>query len=154
MAIFYSPATGGFYDEAIHGARLIDDPADTRKAGPARRRRQIANPACIIPADAVAVSAEEHQEMMAQVGDGANIAWRSGRPVAVSQQTDDPSHAIALRRRQRDRLLAASDWTQLPDAPLDRQQVAEAAAWRRALRDMDFEVDDVPAAPSWFELPA
>ena len=36
-------------------------------------------------------------------------------------------------RLHRDRLLAASDWTQLPDAPVD------AAAWatyRQALRDL------------------
>ena len=35
-------------------------------------------------------------------------------------------------RFHRDRLLAASDWTQLPDAPVDRDAWA---AYRQALRD-------------------
>lgn len=35
-------------------------------------------------------------------------------------------------RNHRDRLLAASDWTQLPDAPVDRQAWAD---YRQALRD-------------------
>jgi len=35
-------------------------------------------------------------------------------------------------RRHRDLLLAASDWTQLPDAPVDR---AAWATYRQALRD-------------------
>jgi len=35
-------------------------------------------------------------------------------------------------RRHRDLLLAASDWTQLPDAPVDKQAWAN---YRQALRD-------------------
>ena len=35
-------------------------------------------------------------------------------------------------RLHRDRLLAESDWTQLPDAPVDRQAWAD---YRQALRD-------------------
>ena len=35
-------------------------------------------------------------------------------------------------RRHRDRLLVASDWTQLPDAPVDK---AAWAKYRQALRD-------------------
>ena len=35
-------------------------------------------------------------------------------------------------RAHRDRLLAASDWTQVPDAPVDRQAWAD---YRQALRD-------------------
>lgn len=35
-------------------------------------------------------------------------------------------------RHHRNRLLAASDWTQLPDAPVDRQAWAD---YRQALRD-------------------
>ena len=39
---------------------------------------------------------------------------------------------IARMRLYRDRLLAESDWTQLPDAPVDR---AAWADYRQALRD-------------------
>jgi hypothetical protein len=47
-------------------------------------------------------------------------------------------------RFERDRLLFASDWTQLPDAPLTTEQVAEATTYRQALRDM---TDPVIANP-------
>lgn len=39
---------------------------------------------------------------------------------------------IARMRLHRDRLLAESDWTQLPDAPVDRDAWAD---YRQALRD-------------------
>jgi hypothetical protein len=55
--------------------------------------------------------------------------------------TDDNrrDRAAAAARQKRNGLLAASDWTQLPDVPID------ASAWRtyrQALRD-------VPSQPGW-----
>lgn len=47
-------------------------------------------------------------------------------------ETDDLDVLAARMRYQRDRLLAASDWTQHLDAPVDR---AAWAAYRQALRD-------------------
>ena len=50
----------------------------------------------------------------------------------ILTQTDDVEILTARMRLHLDRLLAASDWPQLPDAPVD------AAAWadyRQALRD-------------------
>jgi Phage tail assembly chaperone protein len=47
-------------------------------------------------------------------------------------RTDDPDILAARMRIYRDRLLAQSDWTQLPDAPVDRQAWAD---YRQALRD-------------------
>lgn len=56
--------------------------------------------------------------------------------------------AMARLRRVRDALLAASDWTQLPDAACDR---AAWARYRRALRDMTETADpfnpEFPAEP-------
>ena len=52
-------------------------------------------------------------------------------------------------RAERNRLLVASDWTQLPDAPVD------AAAWatyRQALRDITAEAN--PFAIVWPESPS
>jgi hypothetical protein len=49
----------------------------------------------------------------------------------------------------RDRLLSESDWTQLPDAPVD------SAAWadyRQALRDLPENTDD-PRQADWPEPP-
>jgi len=41
-------------------------------------------------------------------------------------------HLLERMRQHRDRLLKESDWTQLPDAPVDREQWA---TYRQALRD-------------------
>lgn len=58
--------------------------------------------------------------------------------------------AYAGLRAERDALLAASDWTQVPDAPVD------AAAWakyRQALRDLPATTKD-PASVKWPKAPA
>lgn len=52
-------------------------------------------------------------------------------------------------RAERDRLLAASDWTQVADAPVD--QVAWAA-YRQALRDIP-QQDGFPRDVAWPEKP-
>ena len=57
-------------------------------------------------------------------------------------------------RLQRDRLLAASDWTQTADAPVDK---VAWAAYRQALRDFPAtwepsEIADFPNPPDYVEL--
>jgi len=48
-------------------------------------------------------------------------------------ETDVPDEYLVERmRNHRNRLLAESDWTQLPDTPVDR---AAWATYRQALRD-------------------
>jgi hypothetical protein len=39
-------------------------------------------------------------------------------------------------REIRDRELSASDWTQVPDAPLSAERAAEFSLWRQQLRDL------------------
>jgi hypothetical protein len=56
----------------------------------------------------------------------------------------------SLMRMERDRLLAASDWTQVPDAPVDR---AAWATYRQALRDLPSNTTD-PRNPAWPTPPA
>jgi len=61
-----------------------------------------------------------------------------------------PARALAELREQRNALLTASDWTQLPDAP-----TANAAAWRlyrQALRDLP-QRTVYPNAPTWPTAP-
>ena len=54
-------------------------------------------------------------------------------------------YLVERMRRHRDRLLAESDWTQLPDAPVDQ---AAWASYRQALRD--FPDTWVPASIATF----
>jgi len=64
-------------------------------------------------------------------------------------ETDDPAILFIRMRHQRDLRLAASDWTQTADAPVDK---AAWAAYRQALRDFPAtwepsEVCNFPLAP-------
>jgi hypothetical protein len=62
----------------------------------------------------------------------------------VSWEPPEPDPAIEMRR-ERDRLLKLSDWTQLPDAPVDQQAWA---TYRQELRDLP-ERDDWPNIENW-----
>lgn len=81
----------------------------------------------------------------AQIGDfwdGATFTSPSATDVEIETQW-------IIIRSERNNLLTASDWTQLPDAPVD------AAAWatyRQALRDITTQAD--PFAIVWPESPS
>ena len=69
-------------------------------------------------------------------------------PVDVATATD--AQIAACVREWRNRQLAASDWTQLPDSPADK---ASWATYRQQLRDMMQQNSDpklivFPTAPS------
>jgi len=51
---------------------------------------------------------------------------------SILQPTDDVAILAVRMRHHRDRLLAESDWTQLPDSSADKQAWAD---YRQALRD-------------------
>lgn len=144
---YYSPSTGGFYSEAIHGAREVAEAqtAAEKKAG--KRPTMVDNPACSIPADAVLISDERHDELVRAQGEGKVISVRGGQPVAVNPIITTEQRWSA-RRAVRDRKLAACDWTQLPDAfggNTDRQ--AAWAVYRQALRDLNMDAADWPGEP-------
>ncbi|OYX16616.1 MAG: hypothetical protein B7Z07_02425 [Sphingomonadales bacterium 32-67-7] len=106
----------------------------------------IPNPDCMIPADAVPVTPSEYEKLFAAQSEGKVIVARGGRPRAVDAE-EDAETRTARNRLRRDRLLAASDWTQLPDSPLASDQRAAWATYRQALRDMDLLHPVWPEAP-------
>lgn len=74
--------------------------------------------------------------------------------VQVADKTEEElaseiSVKAAQKRAERDRLLAASDWTQVEDAPVNKQ---EWAAYRQSLRDLPqqegFPDIELPTKPS------
>ena len=56
----------------------------------------------------------------------------------VDTKTDEirAEEALEALRRERNIKLAMSDWTQLPDSPLNEEQKAAWAEYRQALRDI------------------
>jgi hypothetical protein len=65
---------------------------------------------------------------------------------------EDPEAVKASLRPERDRLLSASDWTQLNDTTLPEDHLAAWAAYRQDLRDLTDEIDengevDLPEKP-------
>ena len=103
--MFYSKTTGGFYDSEIHGSSM--------------------------PEDVVEISKEAHAELLAAQASGkAIVGDKDGLPQSVDRVASLSWDDI---RSKRDALLAGSDWSQLPDAPVD---VAAWAAYRKALRDL------------------
>lgn len=142
---YFSPATGGFYHEAIHGARMIDGPLTTREAKAGKRPEQVPNPACTIPEDAVPISEARFAELMAAQADGMTIVAKGAAPVARKRVLDEAARQAA-RRTRRDNLLAKSDWTQLPDA--NPPGGVKAWSWyRQQLRDLDMEGNQWPTPP-------
>tara|TARA_Y100000766_G_scaffold206374_1_gene178141 strand:- start:388 stop:801 length:414 start_codon:yes stop_codon:yes gene_type:complete len=52
------------------------------------------------------------------------------------------SESYTQLRIKRNQKLAASDWSQFPDSPLDSTKKAEWATYRQALRDLPANVND------------
>lgn len=78
-------------------------------------------------------------------------AWEIARAESLRPLSDDD---LATQvRAQRNALIAACDWTMLPDAPLTAEELAVWTAYRQALRDVPQQVG-FPAGVQWPEAPA
>ena len=66
------------------------------------------------------------------------------------QDAEDEAQLMDELRSHRDLLLKSSDWTQVPDAPVDQ---AAWSTYRQALRDLPANTED-PENPVWPEPPS
>ena len=74
---------------------------------------------------------------------GQAVNWKAEEQSVVTPQKIEAGKVGELRAR-RDALLFASDWTQLPDAPVDQKRWA---IYRQQLRDMVFDKPEWPERP-------
>ncbi|PZW75538.1 phage tail assembly chaperone [Pseudomonas sp. 2848] len=154
MKKFYSPGTGGFYDEEVHGLRLIED----------ARGKLIANPDCCMPVDVVEISNEEHAELLEGESSGKRItANEDGYPVLTDPPRPSSEEVAAFERQWRDGALQAAIWLRErhrdqqeigTDTSLTAEQFAALLVYMQALRDwpqsQQFpEIEHRPVAPPW-----
>lgn len=99
------------------------------------------------------ISSDHTQLWMDFPADIENYKISNGKLIRISDaEIDDreATQAWSLFRSLRDTRLAACDWTQVPDAPVDQ---AAWAAYRQALRDLPSNTTD-PRNPTWPTPPA
>jgi hypothetical protein len=99
------------------------------------------------PPDAIAITADERDRALADLRPGHRIvAGEGGRPV-VAPATLTTDEVLAVRRRRRNALLAACDWTQAADSPISTTDRSAWAEYRQALRTLPKPSPTRPA--SW-----
>lgn len=170
--IYFSPSLMAFFDDAVHGARLVEvvdstaltealgaltseefagedalaDVADQRAALLRNPPVQmVPNPDCGIPEDGVEISAEHHATLMQGQADGLMIGWdaESSLPMLKRRPVDHEALIMGVKK-ERDRLLRESDWTQLPDNELSKADRLAWKAWRQAVREAARGYEDQP----------
>ena len=89
------------------------------------------------PGDHIKINEEDRESVQLELDRGAHPVLQDDGSWKV-QEADQPPVESALRnlRIERDRQLAASDWTQIPDAPLTAAERRLWQAHRQALRDL------------------
>jgi hypothetical protein len=132
------------YNRAVKDAKE-DTPTPIRSQFQKRQRQveadpimvEVANPHCRLPADAIEISAEEHGRLLDAAHQSGKIIvpGTDGRPT-LKDATLDVDQLLTAARARRDRALAATDWTMLPDAQLSEAKRKLWAEHRQALRDL------------------
>lgn len=83
---------------------------------------------------------------------GDDLIYREEIVSAVEDVDAKNEAEAASVRTERDRLLAASDWTQLPDCPLASDDIMSWAGYRQALRDLP-QSAGFPSGVEWPQAP-
>ncbi|EQB09673.1 tail fiber assembly protein [Novosphingobium lindaniclasticum] len=127
MALFFSAATLGFYDDTVHAT---------------------------MPPDVRPITRDAHTAIMDAASSGMMIAANdNGDPIAVPPPPPPADQLARQLRTKRDKLLAASDFTQVPDSPFTAAEREEWRLYRQALRDLPETTLD-PSAVAWPNAPA
>lgn len=150
---------GESYDMGPHHPPLVNDEADaiTITDVPDLSVKPpmvtVPNPDCRIPADAVEVTREEHQTLLAGQSSEKMIHVVNGKAVLVDAPPPSNEEAARRAREQRDHLLADSDWVRLRALDTGEDVPQAWQAYRQALRDITKQ-SGFPQNINWPEKPA
>lgn len=148
-------------DCAAWGARALFDEAtdwqaraeEVREAGDDARAN-----ACARNAESCRIAAR-NALIAAGLPDEQAVEPESWAPLSGEELVQREADAVealesawSMLRARRDALLGASDWTQLPDAPLSATEAAAWNAYRQKLRDLPARISS-PHDPPWPEPP-
>ena len=123
MKYFYSPSTSGFYMDEIHSK---------------------------MPEDVFEVPEAEYQMLFEGQANGKSIVYKSRKLQLVTQVVSPVTWEEV--RATRDRLLAACDWTQMPDIQMSEETINLWRTYRQTLRDITSDYKK-PADVRWPESP-
>lgn len=112
---YYSKSRGGFFDDLVHGAKGAKGSK--------------------IPKDAVELSDEAHEALLAAQAEGDRIFPGEDGAPAAGIPVPTPAEIVAQLRARRDRDLSGSDWTQLGDNGLSDAARQAWGLYRQQLRD-------------------
>lgn len=119
-SVYYSPSTGGFYHDVVHGTAMPDD--------------------------AIEIGHDAHRDLIAAQGMGKMIVpGKDGAPVAVERPPLSPEQRAAQTGRFRDAALRDTAWRVAEDEP-DREVWIAYRAAVRAVDLIDPVWPDTPAA--------
>lgn len=144
---YFSPSTLGFYNDKAHGPLALPEEQSEREIKAGKRAGMVPNPDTLIPEDAIEISEQRREELLNGQANGKVIELRGTKPVLVDAAI--PAEGLKrIRRKERDRRLAASDWTQLSDVQLSGDDRNAWATYRQQLRDLDMDGEGWPVAPN------
>jgi hypothetical protein len=95
--------------------------------------------------EAIPIKREPYTTYTTEWVKGEDLIYREEVVTAVVDEAARDEAAATAVRAERDRLLRASDWTQVADAPVDQEAWA---LYRQALRDVP-EQAGFPGAVEW-----
>ena len=95
--------------------------------------------------EAVPLTREPYTTHETEWAKGDDLIYREEIVTAVVDEAARDEATAAAIRAERDRLLRASDWTQVADAPVDQEAWA---LYRQALRDLPDQIG-FPGAVEW-----
>ncbi|VWX62618.1 phage tail assembly chaperone [Sphingorhabdus sp. 109] len=144
---YYSPSTTSMFDEAVHGVRQIAVEQTSAEIKARKRPKMVPNPACTIPSDAVSISHKQWEDLLEQLNHHGKVLEPGAKTPRAVDPPKSAEEVVARNRTQRDRLLAASDWTQLADVPIIDASRGQWQVYRQQLRDLDLSDPEWPVAP-------